>query len=42
MKIIAAIESPEVARKILDSMGIACRPPPLAPARRSRQIKADL
>src|SRR5262249_11012469 len=34
MKIIAAIESPEVARRILDCLGIVSRPPPLLPARR--------
>ena len=33
MKIVAVIESPEVAGRILDSLGIACRPPPVAPAR---------
>ncbi len=33
MKIIAAIESPDVAMKILDSLGLVCRPPPLAAAR---------
>src|SRR5688572_5541756 len=34
MKIIAAIESPEVVRRILDCLGIVSRPPPLLPARR--------
>ena len=34
MKIIAAIESPEVARRILDCLGIVSRPPPLLPAHR--------
>src|SRR5262249_38665889 len=34
MKIIAAIVSPEVACRILDSLGIVSRPPPLLPARR--------
>ena len=34
MKIIAAIESPEVARRILGCLGIVSRPPPLLPARR--------
>jgi hypothetical protein len=34
MKIIAAIESPEVARRILDCLGIVSRPPSLLPARR--------
>ena len=38
MKLIAAIESPEVASKILDSMGIACRPPPAAPARQRQPV----
>ena len=34
MKIIAAIESPGFAYRILDSFGIVCRPPPLVSARR--------
>ena len=33
MKILAAIESPELASRILDCLGIVCRPPPVAPAR---------
>jgi len=33
MKVIAVIESPEVACRILDSLGIVCRPPPLLAAR---------
>jgi hypothetical protein len=39
MKIVAAIESPEIARRILDSLGIACRPPPVLPARRPASIE---
>ena len=33
MKIIAAIQAPDVARKILDCLGLSSRPPPVAPAR---------
>jgi len=33
MRILAAIEDPVVARKILDSLGLPSRPPPVAPAR---------
>ena len=33
MKIIAAIQAPEVARKILDCLGLSSRPPPVAPVR---------
>jgi hypothetical protein len=36
MRILAAIEDPVVARKILDSLGLPSRPPPVAPARRNR------
>src|SRR5262245_25451880 len=32
-----AIEDPAVARKILDSLGLPSRPPPVAPARRNLQ-----
>src|SRR5437879_3935370 len=39
MRILAAIEDPAVARKILDSLGLPSRPPPVAPARRSPQPK---
>jgi len=35
MRILAAIEDPVVARKILDSLGLPSRPPPVAPARRN-------
>jgi hypothetical protein len=31
---LAAIEDPSVGRKILDSLGLPSRPPPIAPARR--------
>jgi hypothetical protein len=37
MRILAAIEDPVVARKILDSLGLPLRPPPVAPARRNPQ-----
>jgi len=37
MRILAAIEDPAVARKILDSLGLPSRPPPVAPARRNAQ-----
>jgi len=33
MKIIAAIEDPNVIRKILEHMGLETKPPPLYPAR---------
>ena len=36
MRILAAIEDPTVARKILDCLGLPSRPPPVAPARRNR------
>jgi hypothetical protein len=36
MRILAAIEDPAVARKILDCLGLPSRPPPVAPARRNR------
>lgn len=36
IRILAAIEDPIVARKILDSLGLPSRPPPVAPARRNR------
>ena len=35
MRILAAIEDPVVARKILDSLGLPSRAPPVAPARRN-------
>jgi hypothetical protein len=35
MRILAAIEDPVVARKILDSLGLPPRPPPVDPARRN-------
>ena len=37
MRILAAIEDPVVARKILDFLGLPSRPPPVAPARRNLQ-----
>ena len=37
MRILAAIEDPVVARKILDSLDLPSRPPPVAPARRNLQ-----
>jgi hypothetical protein len=37
MHILAAIEDPVVARKILDSLGLPSRPPPVAPARSKPQ-----
>jgi len=37
MRILAAIEDPSVAGKILDCLGLPSRPPPVAPARRDRQ-----
>ena len=39
MRILAAIEDPAVARKILDCLGLPSRPPPLAPARRNRHLE---
>jgi len=39
MRILAAIEDPSVARKILDCLGLPSRPPPLAPARRNRHLE---
>ena len=39
MRILAAIEDPPVARKILDSLGLPSRPPPVAPARRNRHLE---
>jgi len=39
MRILAAIEDPVVARKILDSLGLPSRPPPVAPARYNPQPK---
>jgi hypothetical protein len=36
---LAAIEDPAVARKILDSLGLPSRPPPVAPARRNRHLE---
>jgi hypothetical protein len=41
MKIVTAIESPEIAGKILDSLGISCRPPPVAPARHRTDTLGD-
>ena len=37
MRILAAIEDPVVPRKILDSLGLPSRAPPVAPARHNRQ-----
>jgi len=37
MRILAAIEDPVVARKILDSLGLPSRSPPVSPARRNPQ-----
>ena len=37
--ILAAIEDPAVARKILDCLGLSSRPPPVAPARRNRHLE---
>ena len=37
MRILAAIEDPVVAPKILDSLGLPSRAPPVAPARHNRQ-----
>ncbi len=39
MRILAAIEDPAVARKILDCLGLPSRPPPVAPARRNRHLE---
>ena len=39
MRILAAIEDPSVARKILDCLGLPSRPPPVAPARRNRHLE---
>jgi hypothetical protein len=35
MRVIAAIEQPEIAAAILDSLGLASRAPPSAPARQA-------
>ena len=44
MRILAAIEDPAVARKILDCLGLPSRPPPVAPARPNRhpELAAEL
>ena len=39
MRILAAIEDPSVARKILDCLGLPSRLPPVAPARRNRRLE---
>jgi hypothetical protein len=39
MKIIAAIHSPDTARKILECLGLPTRPPPLAPAVADSDLK---
>ena len=39
MRILAAIEDPSVARKVLDCLGLPSRPPPVAPARRNRHLE---
>src|SRR5467141_2033656 len=39
MRILAAIEDPSVAPKILDYLGLPSRPPPIAPARRNRHFE---
>ena len=39
MRILAAIEDPSVARKILDYLGLPSRPPAIAPARRNRHFE---
>ena len=39
MRILAAIEDPSLARKILDCLGLPSRPPPVAPARRNRHLE---
>src|SRR3989442_8367863 len=39
IRILAAIEDPSVARKILDCLGLPSRPPPVAPARRNRRLE---
>jgi hypothetical protein len=39
MRILAAIDDPSVARKILDCLGLPSRPPPVAPARRNRHLE---
>lgn len=41
MKILAAIQSPEIARKILDSLGLPSRAPPVSPARPNRSHPAS-
>ena len=42
MKILAVIESPEVARKILDCLGLPSRSPPVASVRRTSAILHEL
>jgi len=39
IRILAAIEDPAVARKILDCLGLPSRPPPVVPARRNRHLE---
>src|SRR5882672_7579258 len=39
MRILAAIEDPSLARKILDCLDLPSRPPPVAPARRNRHLE---
>jgi len=39
MRILAAIEDPFVACKILDCLGLPSRPPPVNPARRNRHTE---
>ncbi len=39
MRILAVIEDPSVARKILDCLGLPSRPPPVAPARQNRHLE---
>ena len=42
MRILAAIEQPEVARAILECLGLSSRAPPLSPAPPSEPTDLDL
>jgi hypothetical protein len=42
MRILAAIDQPEVARAILDCLGLSSRAPPRAPASRSESTDLEL
>jgi hypothetical protein len=41
MRVLAAIHAPEATRKILECLGLPCRAPPVAPARRNSILLED-